>query len=108
MSLSTPIFTWTCACALPQASAAPNAAIPKRCLITFLLLLYSRLGRRLFAAIFPLDSEILVQLFKVGVQAGVQEPVDDAAVLHDVIAVGHCLGETEILFHQQDGESLLL
>ena len=32
--------------------------------------------------------------------------VDDAPVLHDVMAVGDGGGETEILLDQQDGEAL--
>jgi hypothetical protein len=37
MSLNTPIFTVTCACAVPHASAALTAARPNRCFIAFLL-----------------------------------------------------------------------
>ena len=53
------------------------------------------------------DPEIVVQLVDVGVQFGVGEPVDDAAVLHHVVAVGDGRGEAEVLLDQQDGEALL-
>src|SRR5213594_2649046 len=53
-----------------------------------------------------LDSEILVQLAHVGVELGVGDRVDDAAVLHDVVAVGDGGREPEVLLDEQDRESV--
>ena len=39
---------------------------------------------------------------------GVREVIDDTAVFHDVVTVGHGRGEAEILLDQQDGEALRL
>src|SRR5712671_2355702 len=44
MSLNTPIFTVTCACAVPHASAALNAARPNRRFIAFLLVFSPETG----------------------------------------------------------------
>ena len=41
-------------------------------------------------------------------ELGIGEGVDDAAVLHDVVAVGDRRGEAEILLDQQNGEALAL
>ena len=53
------------------------------------------------------DAEIIVQLVHVGFELGIGELVDDAAVLHHVVAVGDRRGEAEVLLDQQDGEALL-
>src|ERR1700704_5108807 len=47
MSLNTPIFTVTCACAVPHASAALTAARPNRRFIAFLLGFSPETGVRL-------------------------------------------------------------
>src|SRR3954468_17183335 len=80
MSVNTPIFTVTCACAVPHASAALTAARPNRRFIAFLLVfrrspapVYS--FRRRPALIYSFrrrpapysDSQIFVQLFHVRV-----------------------------------------
>src|SRR4030081_3411364 len=44
MSVKTPIFTVTCACAVPHASAALNAARPNRRFIAFLLVFSPETG----------------------------------------------------------------
>src|ERR1700681_691534 len=44
MSVKTPIFTVTCACAVPHASAALNAARPNRRFIAFLLVFSPEIG----------------------------------------------------------------
>src|SRR5712671_5239051 len=44
MSVKTPIFTETCACAVPHASAALNAARPNRRFIAFLLVFSPETG----------------------------------------------------------------
>ena len=49
-----------------------------------------------------------MQLSGVGVELRGGELVDDASVLHDVIAIGYGGGETEILLDQEDGEALRL
>jgi hypothetical protein len=52
-------------------------------------------------------AEILVKLFEVGVQLRIGEPVDNTAVLHNAITVGHSRGEAEILLDQKDGKAAL-
>src|SRR5437868_14858729 len=105
MSLITPTFTVVCACALPQANAAAKAAILTRYFIA--VLLFDLLSERPEPA-FPLNPQVLVELFQVGVQFRIGKPLDDAAMFHDVIAVRDGRGEAEILFNEQDGKSLLL
>ena len=48
-----------------------------------------------------------MDLVKVGLELGVGEPVDDATVLHDVIAIGDRRSEAKILLDQEYGEALL-
>src|SRR5919197_2782481 len=55
-----------------------------------------------------LDSEILVQLAHVGVELGVGDRIDDAAVLHDVVPVGDGGREPEVLLDEQDREAFRL
>src|SRR6185312_8258307 len=101
MSVSTPTLTLICcALAVPQASRTARAVKLKIRFIDTILPGYCRDG-------FVLDAEIIVQLLDIGVQLGIGEPVDNTAVFHDVIAIGNGRSETEILFHQQDGEPLL-
>src|SRR5271166_592925 len=52
--------------------------------------------------------QIVVQLAEIGLELGIDEPVDDAAMLHDVIAIRNRRSEPKILLHEQDGEALLL
>ena len=47
-------------------------------------------------------------LHVVGVEVGIGEADGDAAVLHDVVAVGDRRGEAEVLLDQQNGETLAL
>src|SRR5437762_3167122 len=54
------------------------------------------------------DPEIFVKLFNIGVEFRVRDLLDDAAVLHDIVAVRDSRSEPEVLFHQQNGKSLLL
>src|SRR5262249_42050978 len=54
------------------------------------------------------DAEIVVQLLQVGVELGIGEAVDDAAMFHHVVAVRNGRSEAKILLDQQDGETLLL
>ena len=49
-----------------------------------------------------------MKLFEVGLELGIGEPIDDATVLYDVIAVGDRRGEAKILLDQEYGEALLL
>ena len=49
-----------------------------------------------------------MQLLKIGIEIGGRELIDDPSVFHDVVAVRDGRRETEILFDQQNGESLLL
>ena len=103
------VICW--ACAVPHISAAANAAKLAIRVITSSL---SGVFRRTlvthksvsFASVS--NAEIVVQLFEVGVEFGIGEAFDDAAVLHDVMAVGDRRGETEVLLDQQDREALLL
>src|SRR5579872_467388 len=54
------------------------------------------------------NSEIFVQLFRVGLEFGRRHVIDDAAVFHDIVAIGDGSGEAEILLDQQNGEALRL
>ena len=49
-----------------------------------------------------------MKLFEVGLELGIGEPIDDATILHDVIAVRDRRGEAKILLDQEYGEALLL
>src|SRR5436190_17943561 len=105
MSLITPILPFNCsACALPQANAAASAAKLRMFFIAVLLVLCAGAApRREFS-----NPLILVQLFEVCVQFRIGEALDETAVFHEVIAVGHRRREAEILFNEQDGETLFL
>src|SRR5713226_2623260 len=96
--LITPSENW--ACAAPASSVAARNARYRNGFIFVLL----TLGRR--AACIISHTEVLVELFDVGVQLRIGEALDDAAVLHNVIPVGHRRGEAEVLLDQQDGEPL--
>src|SRR5260370_41154471 len=89
MSCSTRILTVSreiCACAAADIISA--AARPARAAT---LIRFSSL----------LNSEIVVQFAEVLRQLGIAEHVDDPAVLDDVMAVGDCRGEAEILLDQE-------
>src|SRR6185437_15872839 len=71
-------------------------------------------ARKSFSSFIPpwfgssdLYTQIVVQFLDVGIQLGVGELVDDTPMFHDVIAVRNGRSEAEILFHQQDRETLL-
>src|SRR5690242_18267776 len=49
-----------------------------------------------------------MQLVDVCIQFRVGELVDDTAMFHHVIAVRNRCGETEVLFHQEDGKAAIL
>src|SRR5205823_12789768 len=49
-----------------------------------------------------------MQLLQVGIELGVGEAVDYAAMFHDVIAVRNGRGEAKVLLDQKNGEALLL
>src|SRR5262245_7965490 len=49
-----------------------------------------------------------MQLLQVGLELGIGETVDDAAMFHHVVAVRNRRRETKILLDQEDGEALLL
>src|SRR6185312_7592240 len=100
MSVKTPIFTLICcAFAVPQASAAASAASP----IVFLNICFLRC---FYVA--RLNTKIVVQLLDIRLQLGIGELVDDTSMFHDVVAIRHGRGEAEILFDEQDSETLLL
>src|ERR1700741_1653547 len=107
MSLRMPILTVTCcACALAQTSAAPTTA-PSAGRLNSRVILH--LPGLVVAPVTGASyTEIVVQLFDVRVQVGIAEPVDDPSMFHDVVPVGHRLGEAEILLDQQDGKPLAL
>src|ERR1043166_3357183 len=107
MSFMMPILTVTCCAWAPaQASATPNRApIPGRASTRFIACLPGSSPAPVTGAS---HTEIVVQLFDVRVQVGIDEPVDDPSVFHDVVAVRNGLGEAEILLDQEDGESFLL
>src|SRR4051812_15085062 len=52
--------------------------------------------------------KILVQLVHTRFELMVRDHVDHLAMLHDVVSVGHRLGEAEVLFHEQHREPALL
>src|ERR1051326_3989048 len=99
MSLITPILTFNCcACAEPAASTTASAVKLKRRFIPFPPVGTSSCS----------DSEILMQLFEIGVQFGAGEAFSHTAVLHHIVAVGDGRGEPKVLLDQEDGEALLL
>src|SRR5262245_65243501 len=53
-------------------------------------------------------AQIDVKLVEIGLQFGVGEAVDDAAMFHHVIAVRNRRCEAKILLDQENGEALLL
>ena len=52
--------------------------------------------------------QIRLQLADILLDVGRGDHVDDAAVLHHVVAVGDGGGEAEVLLDQQDGEAAAL
>jgi hypothetical protein len=52
-------------------------------------------------------TQIFVQLVEIGLEFGIGEPVDDATILHHVVAIRNRRSEVKILLDQQDGETLL-
>src|SRR6476660_4156445 len=52
------------------------------------------------------DAQVLVQHVHLAGEFRLGELLDDAAVLHDVEAVGQRRGEAEVLLHQHDGVAL--
>src|SRR5260370_4633829 len=90
-SLMTPSEPWAWTGPAATASAATSVAIPSA-----------------FIAGSFLDPEILVQLVHVGVELRVDDGVDDAPMLHDVMPVGHGGREPEILLDEEDREALRL
>src|SRR5215510_3829181 len=105
MSDSTPILMTrsdTCACAPIAARARPIAAL-SLCTADILISFGSCVSCDC-----KLNSEILVHPSHVGLELRPGDHVHDAAVLDDVVPVGHRLGKPEILLHQQYGEALLL
>src|SRR5262245_32023300 len=55
-----------------------------------------------------LNTQILVQLVEIGLELRIREGVDNAPMLHDVVAIrdGRC--PAKVLLDQQDREALLL
>src|SRR5262249_52914599 len=53
-------------------------------------------------------AQINVKLVEIGLQFGIGEAVDDAAMFHHVIAVRNGRCEAKILLDQENGEALLL
>ena len=45
-----------------------------------------------------------MQLVEIGFELGVGEPVDDAAILHHVVAIRNRRSEAKILLDQEDGD----
>src|SRR6266446_6480308 len=95
MSLRTPILTGPllCAAASPAPKATTAAAANRT--LNFISDLLS-------------DSEIFVQLADIRIERVVGDHVDDLPVLDDIMAVRQCRGKAKVLFHQEDGEALLL
>src|SRR3954451_17445286 len=55
-----------------------------------------------------LHPQIFLQLIKVCIEFGIQKLVDDPSMIHHIVAVRDCRGETKVLFHQENREPLLL
>src|SRR2546429_264099 len=77
--------------AAPTASAAASVAIQRAFIVGSLLV-----------------PEMLGQLVHVGVEVRVDDGVDDASMLHDVMPVGHGGRESEILLDEEDRETFRL
>src|SRR5262245_4257355 len=52
-------------------------------------------------------TQIVVQFIEIGLELGIGEPVDNAAILHHVVAIRNRRSEAKILLDQEDGETLL-
>src|SRR5262245_21634014 len=103
MSFITPILMTPsvyCACAMPQPKTSASV---DRLSSRFILVLPFR--RSIFSRS---HAEIVVELRHIGVEFRIGELIDDAAILHHVVAVRNRRREAEVLLHQQDGETLLL
>src|SRR6185369_2010946 len=113
MSFMTPIFivpSLYCACAEPHPNMTASAVRPISPFMAF-----SPVDRFFVVCTpafrvtsFKSHPQVIVDLVKVGLELGVGEPVDDATVLHDVIAIGDRRSEAKILLDQEYGEALLL
>src|SRR5262245_40972502 len=55
-----------------------------------------------------LNTQILVQLVEIGLEIRIGEGVNNAPMLHDVVAVRYGRCPTKVLLDQQDREALLL
>src|SRR5262249_60490630 len=53
-------------------------------------------------------AQIVVKFVEIGFELGIGEPVDDATILHHVVAIRNRRSEAKILLDQEDGEPLLL
>src|SRR5918994_6052214 len=101
MSLSTPslitpsLHCWACAPAAERTTAAAAAK-------SFIFIV-SLLPVRVF-----LDAEVIFHVAHARLEFFARDHVDHLAVLDDVEAVCHRGGKAEILFDQQDRETLLL
>src|SRR6185503_11091209 len=101
MSESTPILITlplTCACAVPRPSAPATASARRLRLIPFIVTPPCKRS----------NTQVLVQFAHVPLEVGVRDHVDDAPVLHDVVAVRDGGREAEILLDQQDREAARL
>src|SRR5215469_12032942 len=101
MSSMSPITTESAASAAQGLTAAPAAAQSAMIhLLNLIGLLPSRYGSQS-------NAEKFVQQRHLGLKLRGREARDDPAALHYVEAIGERRGETEILFHHDDGVTAL-
>src|SRR5690606_28644769 len=98
-----------CACAAPLDRSVAAAAASTCFVIVFITSSPSgcQRGKTGRGAAGGLDAEVLVQHAHLAVEFGGGEALDDAAMFHDVEAVGQRRRETEVLFDHHDGEAAL-
>src|SRR5450631_1379701 len=97
MSLSTPIRTGL-PCARTGVAINPAIAASAAAAVNAL--------NDIRPSIAPSDSEVVVQLVRLGLDAVIRDHVDDPAVGDDIMPLGHSGGKPEVLLDQQDGEAL--
>src|SRR3981081_24441 len=113
MSFMTPILivpSLYCACAEPHPNATASAVSPISPFMAFSPV------DRFFVVCTPAfqvtfvksNAQVIVNLVEVGLELGIGEPIDDATVLHHVIAIRDRRSEAKVLLDQEYGEALLL
>src|SRR5512143_2283252 len=103
MSVRTPIFTTP-----SEILSAARPAAGRNSAAIIIRPDASRFMGDLVLGCWLLDAQVALQLVHALLERVAREGVDDAPVLHDVVAVGQLRGDPEVLLHQDHREPLLL